>query len=76
MAAPNGGLSDDELDYMIPKAFSLQSQNRVTTEQQLRTATGNPDETSMTHVACHAKILRFRHPMTKKYVTFEADAPF
>ena len=77
MAAPNGGLSDDELDYMIPKAFSLQSNNRVTVEQQLITATGsNNNESSMTHTACHAKTLRFRHPMTKKYVTFEADASF
>ena len=77
MAAPNGGLSDDELDYMIPKAFSLQSNNRVTTEQQLRTATGSSNEPiAQTGTACHAKTLRFRHPVTKKYVTFEADAPF
>ena len=78
MAAPNGGLSDDELDYMIPKVFSLQSNNRVTMEQQLRTTSvSNSDgHESIANVACHAKTIRFRHPITKKYVTFEADAPF
>jgi 23S rRNA-/tRNA-specific pseudouridylate synthase len=77
MAAPNGGLSDDELDYMIPKAFSLQSNNRVSMEQQLRTsAKSSNEEETMTGTACHAKSIRFRHPFTKKYVTFEADAPF
>ena len=76
MASPNGGLSDDELDYMIPKAFTLESNNRVSIEQQLRTSTSTNNEETMTGTACHAKSIRFRHPITKKYVTFEAEAPF
>lgn len=74
MASPNGGLSEDEFEYMLPKPYCQQC-NRVSLEQQIRT-TGSTNESMVTNPACHAKTLRFRHPITKKQILFESDAPF
>jgi tRNA pseudouridine32 synthase / 23S rRNA pseudouridine746 synthase len=67
LAASNGGLSDDELEYLIPAASK---EARATAEQQWRT------NEVVVATACHAKSLSFRHPVTKKQISLQSDAPF
>jgi tRNA pseudouridine32 synthase / 23S rRNA pseudouridine746 synthase len=67
IAAPNGGLTDDELEYLIPEVPLAQ---RATAEQQ-RIANAAVHST-----ACHAKTLRFRHPVTKQPISLQSAAPF
>jgi 23S rRNA-/tRNA-specific pseudouridylate synthase len=69
MALPNGGLSDDELEYMIPSQYN-NKQNRVSIEQQLQT------NVNILHPTCHANMIQFRHPITKQQITLQSDAPF
>ena len=63
-AAPNGGLTDAELEELIPNA------SRASDRLQRRiAATG-------TGPCVHAKSLKFRHPASKEDLAFVADAPF
>lgn len=63
-AAPNGGLTDAELEELIPNAHraSERLQRRIA-------ATG-------TGPCVHAKSLKFRHPGSKEDLAFITDAPF
>jgi tRNA pseudouridine32 synthase/23S rRNA pseudouridine746 synthase len=63
-AAPNGGLNDDELQYLAP------NKNRASPELQ-RAANAN-----VSHPCIHATSLRFRHPVTKETIALSSDAPF
>jgi len=63
-AAPNGGLTDAELEELIPNP------NRATDRLQRRiAATG-------TGPCVHAKSLKFRHPVSGEELSFVVDAPF
>ena len=64
VAAPHGGLTEDEQDYLIPAA------QRATAEQQRQANAG------VMATACHAKTLSFRHPITKKQISLQSAAPF
>jgi len=65
-AAPNGGLTTDELKYLAP------NKQRASVELQKAinqvAAPGGP--------RVHAKSLKFRHPVIKKDVVLESEAPF
>jgi tRNA pseudouridine32 synthase / 23S rRNA pseudouridine746 synthase len=67
IAAPNGGLTDDELEYLIPEVPSAQ---RATAEQQRRA------NAAVQSAACHAKTLSFRHPVTNQQISLQSAAPF
>lgn len=65
-AAPNGGLTDDELRY-----FVANNNQRATMEQQrgaAREANGRP--------LVHAKSLKFRHPVLKQDIVLNSETPF
>ena len=65
-AAPNGGLSDAELDSLVGNA------SRADSSLQQAIADAAKDK-----AACvHAKSLKFRHPVTKEEVSLSSDAPF
>jgi tRNA pseudouridine32 synthase / 23S rRNA pseudouridine746 synthase len=65
-AAANGGLTQDELDSIVPNA------NRASDELQRRIA-----RSANGKITCiHAKSLKFRHPTTGDEIAFVADAPF
>lgn len=65
-AAPNGGLTEDELQYLMKP-----NPARATPEQQLAA------NAAVNHISCcHAKSIRFRHPVTKKEISLCTDAPF
>jgi len=64
-AASNGGLRDDELQYLVS------NKQRANLEQQQKAAAaakGRP--------LVHAKSLKFRHPVLKKDVVLESEAQF
>jgi len=61
-AAPNGGLTTEEQDAMVPNAA------RASPEVQKALAGKGP--------CIHAKSLKFRHPITKQDVSLSVDAPF
>lgn len=67
IAAPNGGLTDDEVEYLIPEVPPAQ---RATEEQQRQA------NTAVHATACHAKTLSFRHPVTKQQISLQSAAPF
>ena len=65
-AAPNGGLTEDELRYLV-----AHNKQRSTLEQQqeaARTVQGQPQ--------VHAKSLKFRHPVLKQDIVLESETPF
>lgn len=63
-AAQNGGLTDEELNTLIPNS------SRASFELQKAIA-------RVADIPCvHAKSLKFRHPVTKKEVMLSVDAPF
>lgn len=63
-AAPNGGLTDNELSYLAPNAA------RATDALQ------QAANAAVSSTACHASAIRFRHPVTKKKMVFTSEAPF
>ena len=65
-AAANGGLSEAELETLIPNA------SRASDELQRRIARSANGKMS----CVHAKSLKFRHPVTKEEMAFVTDAPF
>jgi tRNA pseudouridine32 synthase/23S rRNA pseudouridine746 synthase len=65
-AAPNGGLTDDELRYLV-----AHNKQRSTLEQQreaARAVHGRPQ--------VHARSLKFRHPVWKRDIVLESETPF
>lgn len=67
IAASNGGLTDAELRYMVP------NKQRATVEQQRG---ANAANITSNGPLVHAKLLRFRHPVTKQEITLTSEAPF
>mmetsp|Transcript_27620 Transcript_27620/g.38856 ORF Transcript_27620/g.38856 Transcript_27620/m.38856 type:complete len:334 (+) Transcript_27620:141-1142(+) len=65
-AAPNGGLTDAELDELIPNA------SRASAELQKQIADAAGDKT----MCVHAKSISFVHPVTKEEVSLSCDASF
>jgi 23S rRNA-/tRNA-specific pseudouridylate synthase len=63
-AAPNGGLTNEELEELAPNP------NRAS-EAVLKSIAvqGKP-------MCVHANYIGFRHPITKEYVSFRSDSPF
>jgi len=62
-AAPNGGLTSEELSELIdnPQRASMELQTELT---------------SVSKLYIHAKTIGFRHPVTNEEVSFSCDAPF
>lgn len=65
-AASNGGLSEGELQTLVPNA------SRASDELQRRIARDANGKMS----CVHAKSLKFRHPLSGEEVAFVTDAPF
>lgn len=65
-AAPNGGLTESEVKYLMPAG----NNNRATETQQ--TGANN----AVDGPCIHAKSLKFIHPITKEQVSMNSDAPF
>lgn len=63
-ALPDGGLREDEFDYMIDNP------NRASAEVQQSL------KESVSRLHCHAKSVSFRHPVTKQDVSLQSDVPF
>lgn len=63
-AAPNGGLTEEEMNAMIPNP----SRASAEVQQSLASAAKT--------VCIHAKSLKFRHPVTKEDISLSVDSPF
>lgn len=64
-ALPNGGLADDELDYLVPNKVRASSD----LQRELKEAADG-------QVFVHATSLEFRHPVTKEQVSVQSETPF
>lgn len=71
-AAPNGGLTDDEiLDLLPPNPARVDS-----VEQQQQAANSAVGDATATKACCHAAAISFRHPVTKKQISLTSESPF
>jgi len=66
VAAPNGGLLDDELDALVPNP------NRASADEQRAIA----NAANAKAPCVHANFLKFRHPVTEEDLSLKSDAPF
>lgn len=67
-ALPNGGLTDKELEELIPNPNRADSETQILLNESVNSKELPP--------CVHAKYIKFKHPITKKLYEFNTECPF